>query len=136
MIAPLQVWKNTQSNRSGGLTRHAEARMRSRRISGSLVDLTIAYGRVSHIRGAVIYAIGNKEVARAQKVGDDIRECQGIHVVTSTKSGAIITVYRNRDLRKLKPRSRYETFNQYHQKTLASEYNRMHEGQLSKDAFV
>mgnify|MGYP003593857412 CR=1 FL=1 len=92
------------------LSEHAYQRMHARRISCRLVDLTIAYGRVSHVRGATLYAVGEKEIGNARKQGIDLQTCNGLHV-TCAKDGTVITVYRNHSLKDLKPHSRFETFN-------------------------
>ena len=54
--------------------------------------------------GAVIYAIGRKEVKEARKHGVDISRHEGVAVVVSMTPGAssIITVYRNKSLKALK----------------------------------
>lgn len=86
-------------------THHAEERMSSRRISASDIENVITYGRRSNIRGAVIYVIGVKEVKLYKTLGINLDRCEGIHVVCSNDD-LVITVYRNHDLRGLKPRSR------------------------------
>ena len=49
---------------SHNLTRHAMKRMSARRLSFNAVQRAVEYGRVVHARGATIYAVGRKEVAR------------------------------------------------------------------------
>jgi len=49
--------------------------------------------------------IGRNEVERLIRQGIDLRDYEGVHVVRSA-DGDIITVYRNRDLRGLRPRRR------------------------------
>ena len=63
------------------------------------------YGRVAHVRGATIYAVGRKEVERFARDGMDLSDVEGVQVVCSD-SGVIMTVYRNRDFRGLRPRRR------------------------------
>jgi hypothetical protein len=65
----------------------------------------LAFGREVHTRGAVIYAVGRREVERARTISEDISEFEGWHIVCS-RQGEIITVYKNRDLRGLRPRRR------------------------------
>ena len=48
---------------------------------------------------------GRKEVARLQEQGIDARRHERMHVVCSL-DGDVITVYRNHDLRGLRPRGR------------------------------
>ncbi len=87
------------------LTNHAEERMNSRRIHSNDIENVVTYGRSSNIRGAVIYVIGVKEVKLHKPFGINLDSCEGIHVICSSND-SIITVYRNHDLRGLKPRSR------------------------------
>lgn len=86
-------------------TQHAEERMSSRCISVSDVETVIAYGRRSYTRGAVIYVIGVKEVKQYKALGINLDRYEGIHAVCSSDN-LVITVYRNHDLRGLKPKSR------------------------------
>ena len=87
------------------LTRHAWERMGCRGLSPAKVQRVINYGRVVHVRGATIYAVGRKEVERFERDGIDLADVEGIQVVC-TDSGLIMTVYRNRDFRGLRPRRR------------------------------
>lgn len=83
------------------LTQHAVRQMHARRISAQAVALAMTYGRAAWTRGARIFAIGRREVQRYRTYGIDLAPFEGVHVVTSPE-GAIITVYRNRDLRDLR----------------------------------
>lgn len=85
------------------MTHHAVQRMDSRRISMEAVEHVLEYGRLVRSRGASIYVIGRKEVAYSQIRGVDLSDLEGIQVVCG-KDGAIMTVYRNRDLRGLRPK--------------------------------
>jgi hypothetical protein len=87
------------------LTRHAWERMSARGLSPSVISLVLNYGRAAHIRRATIYVVGRKEVERYRQEGIKLDKVEGVQVVC-TDSGAILTVYRNRDLRGLRPRSR------------------------------
>lgn len=87
------------------LTQHAWERMSGRGLSPAAIRLVLDYGRTAHIRGATIYVVGRKEVDRYRQNGIELSPVEGIQVVC-TESGAILTVYRNRDLRGLRPRSR------------------------------
>lgn len=82
-----------------GITNHARQRMSNRSINEWHIDQVMRYGRESHTRKAVIYAIGKKEV---KEYGRFLEPCEGIHVLCSPLDGAIITTYRNRDLTGLK----------------------------------
>jgi hypothetical protein len=82
------------------LTRHAQTQMGRRGIPEDAVAAALAHGRKVHTRGAVIFAIGRKEIAREQ-AGVDLSHFDGVQVVVSLE-GVVITVYRNRDFRQLR----------------------------------
>lgn len=86
-------------------TQHALERMGHRHISATDIENVINYGRSTNIRGAVIYVIGVKEVKMQKAYGIRLDHCEGIHVVCSNDN-VVLTVYKNHDLRGLKPRSR------------------------------
>lgn len=99
----------TQVGIQSKLTRHAWERMTSRNLSSSAVQAALEYGRLAYVRGAAIYAIGRKEVERYASEGIDLTQHEGVQVVC-TPQGTILTVYRNRDFRGLRPsRRRYRT---------------------------
>jgi hypothetical protein len=87
--------------RRPSLTRHAESRAARRGIRAEAVELALEYGRVVYTRGAVVHAIGKKEIARWAAVGLDLSPYDGIQVVCSI-DGAVLTVYRNRRFRRLR----------------------------------
>jgi hypothetical protein len=87
------------------LTRHAWDRMSGRGLSPAAIRLVLNYGRAADIRGATIYVVGRKEAERYRQDGIELSSVEGVQVVC-TDTGAILTVYRNRDLRGLRPRSR------------------------------
>jgi hypothetical protein len=87
------------------LTQHGRDRASSRGLSPLMMQAVFSFGREVHTRGAVIYAVGNKEVTQAKASSEDISEIEGWHIVCS-RQGEVITVYRNRDLRGLRPRHR------------------------------
>ena len=87
------------------LTMHASQRMSARGISQSAVRAVLEHGRVVHVRGAAVYAIGRKEVRCLQRHGIDLSPYEGIQVVC-IPDGTILTTYRNRDFRGLRPRYR------------------------------
>lgn len=82
-------------------TLHARSRMHSRSISEGAVAAVLEYGRRVHARGAVIHAIGRKEVRRYANEGVDLREYSGYQVVCSG-DGKILTTYRNHDFRRMR----------------------------------
>ena len=86
------------------LTKHARERM-LRRLPPIVVRHVVEYGRVVFVRGATIYAVGRKEVARFRREGVDLATGEGVQVVCSN-DGAVMTVHRNHDFRGLRPRRR------------------------------
>jgi hypothetical protein len=87
------------------LTEHARERMTQRRISPGAVEAALEYGRELHLRGALIYAIGRREVERYRTLGVDLSDLDGLQVVCAP-SGAVVTTYRNRDFSGLRPSRR------------------------------
>lgn len=85
------------------LTKHASERMYTRGLQPGAVAAALAYGRVIHIRGADIHAIGRCEVELYERDGIDLSRYEGVQVVCGPE-GAILTVYRNRNFRGLRPR--------------------------------
>lgn len=82
-------------------TKHALDRMSRRHIGPNLAETVIAGGREIHTHGATVYFVGRDEVERNQRSGMDWRPLEGLCVVCS-REGAVLTVYRNRNLRRLK----------------------------------
>ena len=88
------------------LTKHAEERMATRGLRVNAINAALAFGRVVYVRGADIYAIGRKEIARYAEEGIDLSAYDGVQVVV-TADGAILTVYRNRSFNGLRDRRTY-----------------------------
>jgi hypothetical protein len=84
---------------TNGLTGHARQRMTARSINEWQIDQVMRFGRESHIRKTVTYTIGRKEV---EANGRFLEPCEGIHVLCSLRDGAIITTYRNHNLKRLR----------------------------------
>lgn len=88
-----------------GITLHAAERMTSRCISQTDIELTRSFGRMVHVRGAAIAAIGRREIAQyADKV--DLSDLDGVTVVLDPTGTVVVTAYRNRSLRQLRSRRR------------------------------
>ncbi len=87
------------------LTAHAADRMSTRGLRAPAVTAALDHGRVVHIRGADIHAIGRREVASCKRDGIDLSRHEGVQVVCGPE-GHVLTVYRNRDFRSLRPRRR------------------------------
>ncbi len=97
-----------------GLTTHARMRMGGRGLSQEVIDSVMAYGRVTHTRGAAIYSVGRKEVERLGARGVDLKSAEGVQVVC-TEDGVVMTVYRNHNFRGLHPRFRNNRRRPWHQ---------------------
>jgi len=93
------------ADHSQPLTQHAHTRMTTRNLSPEAIAATLDFGRSIHTRGAEIYVIGRKEVEQYRQRGIDLSSFEGVQLVCAA-DGAILTVYRNRDFRRLRPRSR------------------------------
>lgn len=87
------------------LTKHAKQQMDARRVRAEALAATLSFGRKVHIRGAIIYAIGKREARKWGRRGIDLSRFEGVQAVCSP-DGAVMTVYRNRDLHQLRPRRR------------------------------
>lgn len=88
---------------------HAAMRMNSRRLPGNSIEVAMQYGREVYIRGAFIYAVGKREIERAQRVGANLRSYAGLQVVCLS-TGLVLTAYKNQNFRGLKPKSRRRSF--------------------------
>jgi|OpeIllAssembly_1097287.scaffolds.fasta_scaffold204104_2 hypothetical protein len=84
-------------------TKHADLRANARRLSRQAILAALEFGRRVHTRGAMICAIGRREVSRFALRGIDLSEFEGIQVVCDP-DGTLITVYRNRDFSGLRPK--------------------------------
>jgi hypothetical protein len=96
---------SSQSHPDYALTWHALDQMDARGVSQTAVSHALTYGRQTWTRGAKIFVIGRREVQRFRALGINLDPYEGIQVVTQP-DGAILTVYRNRDLRGLRPARR------------------------------
>ncbi len=100
--------RNSMSPREGDsrsyrFTKHADLRANARRLSRQAVSAALEFGRRVYTRGAMICAIGRREVRRFALLGIDLSEFEGIQVVCDP-DGTLITVYRNRDFSRLRPK--------------------------------
>jgi len=86
------------------LTEHAQMRLDARRIPATAVEMALLFGRERRLNGATFFAIGRREVERFTGTGVDLRRYEGIHVVCA-EADVVVTAYRNRDFRGLRPRS-------------------------------
>jgi hypothetical protein len=77
------------------MTRHASDRCRTRMIPASAIDAAMIYGSCRIRRGAEVYILGWREVARWLDEGVDLSSFEGTYVVCSLHA-QVLTVYRNR----------------------------------------
>lgn len=98
----LHKTKNDEQVEGINLTLHARKRMDARSIGTSAINAALDFGRIVRTRGAVIYAIGHKEVQRYRKVASDLHHFEGVQVVC-TPGGTILTTYRNHSFKSLRP---------------------------------
>jgi len=77
--------------------------MGGRGIKQEAIEAVLEYGRIVYIRGAKVFVVGRKEAERYRTSGVDLSAIEGVHVVCTPKGTTIITTYRNRDLRDLRP---------------------------------
>ena len=95
-------WK-TIANGTFLLTNHAWQRMNQRGIKLQNVIDTLEHGSFRYARGARIYYVGRKDIANAALHCIDLRACDGIQVIVP-EDGEIRTVYRNREIRRIRKR--------------------------------
>ena len=62
-----------------------------------------SFRRRTHIRGDVCFSPGRKEVRQYHERCGAVGDSEGLHIVTQP-DGAIVTVYKNRQSRVLRPR--------------------------------
>ena len=81
---------------------HAQYREGQRGISKKQVMLAYIYGRVIRSRRAVYRVIGKKEIKKFGNIEPELKKMNGVQLVMSA-TGTVLTAYRNRDLRKVRP---------------------------------
>jgi hypothetical protein len=100
-----QTITNEKTGSEYVLTKHAGIRMKQRGLSHSSVQMALVYGRVVHARGALIHVIGRKEIVRHNSKRENLSALDGVHVVCDGEH-RVLTAYKNRNLRRLRPRRR------------------------------
>lgn len=85
------------------LSGHAVKRMSQRGLQPFQIDLVLQYGRKVHARRAVFYVIGRKEVEMHRNHVPELEKLEGIQIVVNANHDVILTVYRNHDLRGIRP---------------------------------
>jgi len=93
--------RSQEHNCLSQLSCHANERLEQRNIEIETVEAVLDYGREVFTRGAVVHAIGRREIQQWEREGIDLSRYDGVQVVCS-HDGNILTVYRNRDFRGLR----------------------------------
>ena len=94
----------TSSTKGDNFSQHARLRMAHRGLPQDVVDLALRHGRHIQTRGAYFVVVGKREVSRCAARGVDISAADGVHCVCAADDpNEVLTVYRNRDLRRLQP---------------------------------
>lgn len=86
------------------LTRHAQTRLCSRRIRPEAVVAAIEFGRQVRARGAEIFVLGRRDIARARRAGVDLADLEGVQVICAPNGGPVLTCYRNRNVSGIRDR--------------------------------
>ncbi|MCP8687133.1 DUF4258 domain-containing protein [Marinobacterium sedimentorum] len=100
--APVHEFDNEQTEELE-ITEHAMKRMSQRGLGDDDVELTLRYGRKIHARRAVFYVIGRKEIARYCEQEPALKDLDGVQVLMDSGCSTVVTVYRNHDLRCIRP---------------------------------
>ncbi|MCV6587814.1 MAG: DUF4258 domain-containing protein [Marinobacterium sp.] len=87
------------------LSDHAQQRCSQRGLSEHHINMALRYGRTIRSRRAVFKVIGRKEIERYAGQAPELRDLNGIQVVSSPE-GVVLTAYRNRNLRQIRPSHR------------------------------
>lgn len=90
---------------SAYITFHAEMRMCQRGICANTLELILQFGRKIRSKGATFYVIGKKEIQKYNTIEPKIKDMEGMQVLISAE-GTVITTYRNKNLRSIRPCSR------------------------------
>jgi hypothetical protein len=88
------------------LTEHARQRMDLRGVSEQVVELALQFGRKIRARRALYHVIGRKEIQALGAQHPELKGLDGLQVLTSVNGESVITVYRNHDLRAIRPNKR------------------------------
>ena len=81
-------------------TLHAWRRISGRSISQAGIEATLVHGRRYWNQGREVYRLDRRSVLKAKKLGINLGDYEGIHVVIGN-NGDIVTAYRNKTGRKI-----------------------------------
>lgn len=89
-------------------TRHAQARIDSRRIGPDTVGTVMKYGRTLRRAGALFYFLGRRDVPQHLARDAHVEKMVGTVLVFSADGSRLLTGYKNISvLRKIKRKQRY-----------------------------
>ncbi len=89
-------------NTSSCLTYHANARMRQRAVSQDDVSAVMQYGRTFRQPGGrLVWYVGSRDMKLAARAGVDLSGAHNVAVILAA-DGAVVTVVRSADLRRLR----------------------------------
>lgn len=90
------------------ISNHAEFRMNQRGICQESIELVLEFGRQIYARRAIFYVIGRKEIAKHADIEPKLKLLEGLQVV-SASDGTVLTAYKNKNLRGIRPVSRQQS---------------------------
>jgi len=90
------------------LSKHAQLRMSQRSIDLEQIQKVLNYGRMIHSRRARFYVVGKKDTKRLSKNGVNTQGLENMQVLVEEKTNTIVTVYRNKNFRHIRPVLRCE----------------------------
>ncbi|GHG74391.1 hypothetical protein GCM10010919_27820 [Alishewanella longhuensis] len=88
------------------ISAHARKRMNLRGMNEREIRLALKYGRKVYSRRTVFHVIGKKEIRKFASECPELKELDGLHVLTVPDTCTVLTTYRNHDLRQLRPSKR------------------------------
>lgn len=88
------------------ISSHAQQRMDLRGMSERDIELVLKFGRKIHSRRTVFHVIGRKEIKKYASECPELKELDGLHVLTVPQNGTVLTAYRNHDFRHIRPSKR------------------------------
>ncbi|MBU2115352.1 MAG: DUF4258 domain-containing protein [Gammaproteobacteria bacterium] len=88
------------------ISSHAQQRMDLRGMSERDIELVLKFGRKIHSRRTVFHVIGRKDIKKHASECPELKELDGLHVLTVPQNGTVLTAYRNHDLRHIRPSKR------------------------------
>jgi len=88
------------------ISSHAQQRMDLRGMSERDIELVLKFGRKIYSRRTVFHVIGRKEIKKYASECPELKELDGLHVLTVPQKGTVLTAYRNHDLRHIRPSKR------------------------------